>query len=205
MGSLRHATRELFTEVEAALLAEMERVGPDKMVRADVARQFLARGVDRATLFRWIGQIIASGRPGQRLAKKVREAAASRAARVADPAASAAAEFVAAIPAPPTIDTADALPFLARLQGCLARADEMIAHAKTEDGKVRNSRLLLAASEHVRRTLATAARIQDGLMEVSQVERFHQAIFDMLREESPAFAEKVLIRLRQINATWGVS
>jgi hypothetical protein len=70
---------------------------------------------------------------------------------------------------------------------------------------VRNSRVLLAASERVGRTLERAARIQDSLTQAAPVENFHRAIFAALKEESPEGAERVLVRLRQLNAAWGLS
>ena len=42
-------------------------------------------------------------------------------------------------------------------------------------------------------------------MEVSQVEKFHAAVFETIQEESPATAERLLLRLQQLNASWGLS
>jgi hypothetical protein len=199
-------------EVEAAAIAEATRVGPSEVDKGALVKRFLDRGTSRATLYRWVDAALASGQVAKRIKTKAKAAAKRRAKTDPEPAAAAARDAVALIPAPIKIseDLApgapqSAIPFIQRLQECLATADQLLKHARTPEGGVRNSRVLLAASEHVGRTLERAARIQDSLTQAAQVENFHRAIFAALKEESPQFAEKVLIRLRQLNAAWGLS
>ena len=92
--------------------------------------------------------------------------------------------------------------FMGLLESCLTDAQQILAYARTPDGAVRNAKLILMGSNHMRQTIETVARIQDTLLQMAQVKRFHQAIFDMLRQESPAFAERVVVRLRQLNVQW---
>lgn len=198
----------LRAEVEAAVLAEIERIGPDGFAKDGVVKRFVGRGTGRSTIYRWVDVILASGKPGQHIAKAVERAAAARAATTPDPAVAAAGEVIERLPAVVRLDemvrTEGTVPAIERLQKCIQIAEKVISHAETPEGAVRNARLLLQASEHLRRTIDSCVRLQEAVMEVSQVERFHQAIFDMLREESPTFAEKVLIQLRQLNVQWGV-
>jgi hypothetical protein len=42
-------------------------------------------------------------------------------------------------------------------------------------------------------------------MDVAQVERFHAAVFETIAEENPPAAERLLARLRQLNARWGLA
>ena len=89
------------------------------------------------------------------------------------------------------------------LRGNLLIGQELVRHARhAETGGVRNSKLMLAASESIRRTIETIARVNDSLEQSRQLEAYHAAIFDMLKLEAPETAERVLMRMRQINAAW---
>jgi hypothetical protein len=72
-----------------------------------------------------------------------------------------------------------------------------MTHARTDDGKVRNARLLLAASEHLRRCIETAAKITDTLMRADKVERYHTAIIEEIA------AERILLHISRLTAAWG--
>lgn len=212
MGAMTKKASALKAESETAILAEVERAGPEAVNRDVVVKRFIARGVAQSTAYRWFADIMKSGRVGAHLASVTREAVDRRASLDPNPAESAAREAVEALPAVMMIgdDLAPGAPeagiqFIKRLQECLAHGDELLQHARTADGKIRNSRLVLSSAELVRRTLESAARIQDTVLQMSQVEQFHQAVFDALREESPEFAERVLVRLRQLNAAWSIA
>ena len=74
-------------------------------------------------------------------------------------------------------------------------------HARTQDGKVKNSRLLLLASEHLRKTMETMARISATIMQAEQMQRFNQALLDAVADESPEAAQRIMDRIeRTINA-----
>jgi len=85
-------TNTLKAKVEAAVLAEMERAGPDAFRKVAVVNRFMGQGASRATLYRWVDAPLASGRVGQHLTRKVKEAAAKRARRSPEPAREVAAE-----------------------------------------------------------------------------------------------------------------
>lgn len=201
----------LHSELNDAVLAAVERLGPTGFDRAALVRQFSDRGASRATLYRWLSEILASGQPAAHFKTRVTEAVATRAERSADPASEAAREAVRVLPAPLDVAAAIALaapetgvPFLDELKGCLTRAHKMVDHALAEDGKLRNAKLFLQGSEHIRRTIETLARVQDSLLEIEHIKRYHDAMFDALRKESPEVAERILICLRQLNLAWSV-
>jgi hypothetical protein len=62
----------------------------------------------------------------------------------------------------------------------------LVAHAKAPDGKPRNARLLLTASDRIRACLETAMRIQQAMHDVAQVDRLHDAILEEVGREKPA-------------------
>jgi len=211
MGAMTAEAAALREEVEAAVVKELARVGPDGFKHEAVVKAFADRG-SRTTLYRWVTASLKSGKAGIALEKQAAAATKRRAKRDADPAAGAARDVVAELPAPVSVAQAiapdapdSAIPFMAKLQECFRTAEQILAYARTPEGAIRNAKLILAGSEHVRRTLETAARIQEGMLELQQVGRFHQAVFDVLKTADPAVAERVLIRLRQLNVTWGVS
>ena len=143
-----------------------------------IVREFAGRGAGESTLYRWIKDAIARGVWVQAPTPTL-EGNLTQHRQVAE---------------------AGTIEVIARLKTCVEVADQVIRHARTADGLVKNARLLLMSSEHLRRCLETAARLQEVMADVSRVERFHRAIFDVLRSESPAFAQRVLDRLREVNA-----
>ena len=76
-------------------------------------------------------------------------------------------------------------------------------YARRDDGQPRVPMLLLRASEHLRRSLDTACRIQQACMELSQIERFHSLIIEEIAKESPEAAERILARVGQVAEQWG--
>ncbi len=65
MGGMTDAALSLKAEVEAAVLAQIERLGPNGFSRAPIIKQFQGRA-PTPTLYRWVDRIVKSGRPGQR-------------------------------------------------------------------------------------------------------------------------------------------
>ena len=196
----------LHGQVEAAVMAEVERVGPDALNKAGIYNRFKGQGASRATLYRWIDAPLKSGKAGMHLTHQIRQAAAARASAVADPAADAAIEASEIILVPSIGDIAGyggTVAFVAKVQAILANAELVIAHAKGEDGKPRNARLLVSANENLRRAMETALKLHHAMREISAVDRFLAAIVDSLRQESPELAERVVRRLNQLAAEWG--
>jgi len=211
MAITQDEAAQLRDKVDRAVLKEIERAGPAAFSSNVIVERFKGKGASRATLFRWIKATLESGKPAEALKMKAKAAMKRRAKRTAEPATEAAREVVRALPSPLDVAAAIApaapetgVPFLDELKGCLMRAHKMVDHALAEDGKLRNAKLFLQGSEHVRRTIETLARVQEALLQTEHIKRYHDAMFDALRQESPEVAERILIRLRQLNLAWSV-
>ena len=200
------ATHPLRTDVLAAVDAEMERVGPEAFRASAIVTAFAGKGPSEATLFRWIAAYVGSGEPARRIVKKIQVLAASRASRVDDAAGDAAQEAVDHLPAIPTVDdvasSGGIIGVVDQLRRCSAAAERVMKHASTEDGKPRNAKLLLAGSEHLRRVIDTTVRLHQSLMGAAQVDRFHKEVIEAIALESPACAERIVQRLRQVTGVW---
>jgi CheY-like chemotaxis protein len=196
----------LRTEVEAAALQELERVGPAAFRRTVVVEHFLGRGASRSTLFRWVERLVASGRAGQHLALQIKEAAAASAAHTTNAAAARAGRAAQRLPKVVNVDdvalAGGTIGTIGRIKQCIAAAEAVMATAHNSDGSVRSAKLLLAASDHLRRAVETAWRLQQACARVAELERFHRAILDVLTDASPEIAEAVVRRLAQLSEQW---
>lgn len=196
----------LRAEVEAAVLAAVERVGPDGLSKSAIVKPFLDRGVVRSTLFRWVDAVLASGKPGQVITKQVKAAAAARAARTPDPVGEVVEEVRALMPVVPRIEHAigegTTINALGKLHGIITDLDKLIAYAKKEDGSVRNARLLGSAIEGMRRCLETAMRFHQAMREAAAVDQLHDTILNEIRRESPEVAERILRAMDAAAAAW---
>ena len=207
MGAMTAAAKALHAKVEAAVIEEVQRVGPE-IDKAAIYRRFAGRGTGRSALYQWIDRALASGKPGQAIARQVKAAAAVRAARSPDPAADAAAEAAALLPVRVAVDEVASAPaggmrLLDRLAHVVADAELVVVHAKNTEGGVRNAKLLLQAGDALRRATETILRVTEAMHQVDQVEKFHSEIIDALRAESPQVAERIVRRLNLLATKWG--
>ena len=126
-------------EVEIALNEAMGRLGPKGLDKFGVAQPFLARGLSKSTCYRWIREILATGRPAAKIEAKVIEAARARAERAPDPAKDAAEAVMALIPPAATLGDLTGgkgtIAVIERIVAILADMDLLVNHAKTEDGR----------------------------------------------------------------------
>lgn len=199
---------KLKAEVEAAILAEFARVGPEEFDKSVIWRKFADRKASRPTIYRWMGEMIASGRAGQHLAGKLRQATTERQA-APDPAAAAGRAAGAHLPLvvrPQDVAGGQSsIEFIGLLVACITSAQQVMAYSRTEDGKVRVPKMLLAASEHLRRSLETAARIQDSVNQASNLEEFQEAVIETVRkvaERHPEVAEEMVAELGRLAQRW---
>lgn len=196
----------LRAEVEAAVLAAVERVGPDGLSKSDIVKPFLGRGAARSTLFRWVDAVLASGKPGQVVTKQVKAAAAARAARTPDPVADVVEEVRALLPVAPRIEDAigesKTINALAKLHGIILDLDKLIAYAKKEDGSVRNARLLGSSIEGMRRCLETAMKFHAAMRDAAAVDALQNAILDEIGKCDAELAERVYRRIDAIAENW---
>jgi hypothetical protein len=196
-------------EVQAAILAEAARIGPGGFKRAPIIEKFKGR-VPTPTLYRWIDSALKSGVPGQHISEMVKAAATERAARTPDPAADLVAEASAALPAIVGLEdivapTGSGISVIDEINQCIVVARQVMEHARTPDGAVRMAKTLLLASEHLRRSLETAIKLQESIRATASMERFVAEVIRTIEEvhkQSPAVAELLSRRLRIISTGW---
>ncbi len=97
------------------------------------------------------------------------------------------------------------IPVLDHVQACLTISDRLIKHATLEDGTIRNTKLLLAASEHKRRAADTAARLTQVMLELRGAERFNKEIIAVIRRISarvPSIGADLVRELDTLAARW---
>jgi hypothetical protein len=151
MGVMTQAAALLKAEVQDAVIAEVGRVGPGGFSKDAIVKRFADRSAGRTTLYRWVDACLASGEPGQRLAKQV------------------------------------------------------TAYARTEGGEVRNAKLLVTASEHLRRSIETASRLYDSIVAVQRIDQFNNELLtaiEAVHEEFPEAAELIIRRTRALADRW---
>ena len=202
---------DIRADLERAILAEIEGVGLVRLDRGAVVRKFMDRGVHRATLFRWIESVIKSGRPVQEATRKA-QAKARAAEKAAKPklptAAKSAAKTAERMPARMSVDDVIMRPpgggnVLDQMAEIMADVRLVVKHSKTEDGKVRNAKLLLAASANLRSCLEAATKMVQAMHSVDQVDHFHAVVMEEIAKASPAVAEAILARVGQVATRWG--
>lgn len=206
MAVMTKEAMALRSEVEAAILTEVESVGAERFSKAAIVRPFLGK-CSQATLYRWISEFMASGNPGQHVVRKVREAAAARAVLTPDPVADVVEAIRVRLPEVVRVEDLDAggatSGVVPRLQQVIANVEMLVRHAKSDDGKIRNARLLLAALAEMRKCLETSVKFYEAMREVNQVDALHSAILEEIARESPEAAERILHRIDVIAARWG--
>ncbi|MBV8576302.1 MAG: hypothetical protein JOZ58_14870 [Acetobacteraceae bacterium] len=203
---------ELRRELEADVIDAVGRLGEGGVRRAEIVEKYAARGVPKSTAYRWIGSCIESGRPAAHLARVVRNDLERRRADAAhtgeasvtdrDVAESLARDAEAVLPRSLLFAEGTGVSVsqvILKLHECIAMAEQVARYSRNADGSVRNAKLLLAASENMRRNVDSIARLIDAARDVAQVEKFHQAVFDVIRSASPELAGRLLAELRGIN------
>jgi len=165
--------------------------------------------VAKPTFYRWVNKIHSSGVPGQNAIRKARKRVKHKTKKedIKTVHQQAALAVVEQLPTPPTVHETHGMSLdqvAVELNRCIDNANKVVEYAKREDGQVRNAKLLLTASEHLRRTIETSARLMEMLWDIKRTEQFHQAIFRRLKERDPAFVELILNDLKQLNIDWGI-
>jgi len=99
----------------------------------------------------------------------------------------------------------DAIDPQAVLAACIANANAVVDHARAADGKVRQPKLLLAASKVMADVLRTAAAVSAVLWDERRVRDFYRAVMDEIAAESPEVAARIAARLEDLNARSGLA
>lgn len=190
---------------EAEFLRLYVEGGPDFDRRPLVKRFVEETGTSQTSLYRWAQGLLDSGRAATAYAEAVQVAAETRAA-LPEPELSLEVAVMAELPpiaALAALPAAEVIDIMGILRRNLLVGDELIRHARNaETGGIRNSKLMIGAIETIRRTVETIARVNDSLEQTRQLQAFHSAIFEMLKQEAPETAERVLMRMKQLSSTW---
>jgi hypothetical protein len=166
--------------------------------------------VPKTTFYRWVRQIQATSAPAEEATASARAAIAADVQVLGSEAAVVDRDLQLIAQEMPEVPTAAALTGLnmvqiaGRLRGLLANAAAMKAHSLGADGKIRNPRLYLQASEHERRVLETASRLVEQSYDRNSVEQVFNAIFIRLRQRDPEMVRLVLEDLRALNNGWSM-
>lgn len=201
--------QDLKGQLEEALAKAFSASGVEKFSKSDLVRRFLNKGVSQATIYRWIDTSIASGKPGQAAVRAVKKAAAKR---IGKPGRKSRArplsleEMKDRLPAMVRLDEVSSTPtvkLIEELGIVVVDLKALVAHAKTSDGKPRNARLLLMASDRIRACLETAMRIYQAMRDMDQVDRLHDTILEEVGHEAPAVKERILRRLAAMANGYG--
>lgn len=190
MARPAHTLRAVF---EAALLDHIKKHG-DNFERSALVQDFVDRGVSQSTCYRWVDAILTRGRVQRR--QPAISPVVAHVALPADPA----VEIAAKLPAVPSADdvaTLGLLPVLQLLRESIEIAQDLIKHSRGSDGKVRNARLMLAGSEHLRRAVETAAKLNDTVAAQQEMQQFHRVVLEEVGLEAPALQERILRRIRR--------
>ncbi len=164
--------------------------------------------IPKSTFYRWVRQIEASGVPAANAKAAITKAVC------ADIAAFGSEETVingdieaisGRLPSevhPGNLTGLQICEIAKRLHDCIKSADKIQKYALTSNGEVRNPKLLLLSSEHIRKTIETASKVTSQLFNFQATEQFHKAIFDRLGERDPTFVRQVLDDLTALNNSW---
>jgi hypothetical protein len=87
---------------------------------------------------------------------------------------------------------------------CIQHAETVVKYCTLEDGRIRNPRLYLQASNHMRASVESLAKIAERLNDAQRIEQVHKAIFEEIRACDPETAERILQRLQHLQETWGL-
>jgi hypothetical protein len=190
-------------EVELAVLDAVKAAGPGgKVNRAAIWRQFQGRGIGRSACFDWMA---AAMEDHDAAAPRLADATVAPPPPAAPVDTNAEAQAVAAavVPVEHGGGADRSLPILQHLQQTIQDVLRVRSVAYHADGRVRNSRMVLKAAEEMRKSLETVVKLQAAMNDAAALERFHGAILDVIRQESPDLAQRVMRRLDDLAMRWG--
>lgn len=209
--------KNLAREVEREVARQIGSSGDGKLDRLKIVNKFDKRA-SRATIYRMINRMLDEAPAAQKAirksgrARRLREdqkEAIKAAAEAGDESSSeaVAAELEKHLPAvvkPEDIVTGhELLRAEDMIRACIKNAEDVIAFCRAEGGKVRNPRLLLVASEHMRRTVETWAKIAEVINAAGRAEQFNQAVIAVIQRASPELAQQLINDLSALSAQWG--
>ena len=191
-------------EVQTAIIDAARITGWAALDRPSLVAAFRGR-VGRSTMYRWIDALLDT--PLDRAtAEIIRDARQGSPAQVQSVAREIQERAAGMFPVLPTIEETAAVvipvPVVEKLNMCLAAAQDVMSRSRDTAGAVRNSKMLLAASEHLRRSLETVVKLQEAISDGLQIEQFHATIMEEIAKIDPMVAGRIATRLLEVNAVW---
>ncbi len=163
--------------IAAARAAANGRGGWAKVSIAALVKQFAGRA-SQASIYRWVA-----------------EAKEKRGGRVP-------VDVPFAAPAPQPGDPSVPVPVTQLVQMCVQAGQDVMAASRGPDGKPRNSKMLIRATDSLRRCLETAVRLQEAIADALALEEYDRVILDEIAKIDPAVAARITARLLELNATY---
>jgi hypothetical protein len=190
----------LRNRVDAAVDLAIARGGD--VSRSTIVAQFATAGVNQSTLFRWIDK---------RMKQADADAVVGRAKPIPHKASSPSQKAEAeSAPAPALGRVADAargegIDYVRIIQDNLRDLHAGLAMAKTDDGKIKNPRLMLACVDQIGKQLSHASRVQVALsLDASQrIDQFMDELVDLVMQEIPARRDYILGRMDTLRLHYG--
>lgn len=183
-----------------------EAAGGLDFARAAVIEKIMARGAGRTLAYKLVAEVVDGGEVDAELDRRRAEMGALAAGAHGDAEAVAMAP-VTRHPAPTGTGVAArigaGMSVASKLDGVIGDIERVRAVAFFDDGRIKNSRMVLKAAEEMRRSLETVVKLQQVMNDIAGLERFHAAIIETVRAESPELAQRVLRRLDELAARWG--
>jgi hypothetical protein len=171
----------LQAEVAAAVSA-----APDGTPRGVIVRQFLNRGVSRASLYVWVERAMTG-------------LAMNRLKGTHSPPIETDARVIRGLSGITKRDRASApIRFLDILHRTIADLEALRAMAVSEDGKIRNVRLMLETADKIGRTLDRAARIGVIIRDIEADRAFMRDLADVIHRLPPHVGEPILAEMREL-------
>jgi hypothetical protein len=189
MARRAHPLRDQF---QRAVLDFIERHSED-FERSTLIQTYVDLGVTQSTAYRWLADVLATGRVAVDRAKPDVAHLAARAAAGPAP------DITPALPPLPRAEevaTAGSVPVVKILRDSIKVARDLIEQAHGSDGKVRNARMALAAAEYLRKCVETAAKLNESIGLVEEMNNFHRILMEEIGREPLPVQERIFARIR---------
>lgn len=105
---------------------------------------------------------------------------------------------------PETINPLAARSAIDQVRICIQHGENVLKYCTLPDGKIRNPKMYLQASNHIRASVESLGKISERLNDAQRIEQVHAAIFDEIRKCDPETAERILHRLQHLQELWGL-
>jgi lipopolysaccharide biosynthesis regulator YciM len=162
--------------------------------------------IPKPTFYRWVANVRDSGRPARKAIAESRKAARALAQADKEVATAAAlAETRQHMPeavAVEAINPVSNATVIQMVHECIGHARRALAHCVAEDGRIRNFKGFLQASNHQRVAIETLARVAERLADAQKIEQIHAAILEEITAADPATAARIVERLQRLRPAW---